>query len=312
MNPSTIWLALGFLFPLAAVAAGPTERPAADPWGEGGGPSLAGLVVRVDGIDSALSFYRDVAGFDVVDRTRYPDLVELRSGPVALVLRKVAHPVHHRFPGVAEAHLNLEVESLAATLADLRRRSVPELAAEPLKAVIGPNMPILDPAGNILYVIELYDRAGPLPRPRVFNYGITVTEMAKARSFYEGVLGFRVFSEEYYPPVIPFVRSGALSVVLHESADEVGAAPAPDRAQMNLLFQVVDLDATLKRLAAAGVEIRRPMPTLAPLAPLGPYAEIVDPFGNVHVLLERGRPSSESGGDGAPPAPKRPTQGESP
>lgn len=246
-------------------------------------PHITGLVVRVADLDQALEFYRQVAGFTTVRVDRTAGSAELLNGEVSLRLLGVKAPVRHDLPGPSEAHLNLQIDRLDATLSDLARRGVPRLADKPLVAPIGPNMPIADPSGNILYVVQLNSQKEPLPRPKVLNYAITVPAMGEARKFYEGLLGFKVYSESFYPPVIPYLPAGVLQVVLHESATRAAPPPSPDSAQMNLVFEVEDLAAACRDLAARGATIR----AVEEGGALGRHAELLDPFGNVHLLVER-------------------------
>jgi predicted enzyme related to lactoylglutathione lyase len=248
-------------------------------------PQVAGLVVRVVDLDRALEFYREVAGFETVRVDRTAGRADLVNGDVSLWLLQVGTPIRHDYPGPSEAHLNLQIAKLDDTLADLARRGVPRLLSEPLTEGIGPNMPITDPSGNILYVVQLNSQKEPVPRPRVFNYGITVPDMAEARKFYEGLLGFQVYSEKYYPPVIPYLPAGAMQVVLHESATEAAPPPSEDTAQMNLILQVDDLDAACRDLEARGAKIRSKQGAGA----LGAHAELLDPFGNVHLIVQRSK-----------------------
>ncbi|HVR11353.1 MAG TPA: VOC family protein [Thermoanaerobaculia bacterium] len=250
-------------------------------------PRITGVVVRVVDLERALQFYREVGGFETVQVERTPGgtagSARLVNGEVGLLLLAVKTPARHELPGPSEAHLNLQVDNLDATLADLARRGVPRLADKPLVAAIGPNMPIADPSGNLLYVIQLNSRKERLPRPRVLNYGITVPAMAEARKFYEGLLGFRVYSEAFYPPAIPYLPAGVLQVVLHESATKAVPAPPPDTAQMNLVMEVDDLGAACRDLASRGATVRAAEDGGA----LGRHAELLDPFGNVHLIVER-------------------------
>lgn len=251
---------------------------------EGSSPEVVGLMVRVADLDRALKFYNELLAFEVVGRDHYPALVELKNGPVELILLQVGKPTKIDYPHVTEAHLNIQIEELGRTLEELRQREVPFLEKEPAQAAIGPYMPITDPSGNLLLVIELSFHEGPLPRPRVFNFEITVTDMGKAREFYCGKLGFKIFSEDYYPPVIPLQRSGTMPLVLQDTATVNNQPPAPDTAQMNLLIAVDDLPAAIRDLQGRGVEFLDPD---AQTFPLGAHAAFRDPFGNVHLLFER-------------------------
>ncbi|MEM8932134.1 MAG: hypothetical protein AAGE94_13220, partial [Acidobacteriota bacterium] len=98
--------------------------------------------------------------------------------------------------------------------------------------------------------------------------------------------------EDFYPPVIPYLPAGNLSVVLHESAEGPADPPTPTTAQMNLVLTVDDLGAATRELASRGVMIR---PSDLPL--LGRHVELIDPFGNVHVLVERDDTADASGSE---------------
>jgi len=241
-------------------------------------------MVRVADLDQAVDFYSQLFAFEAVPEDYGPELVVLRNGPVELILQKVERRTKIDYPKVSEAHLNLQVEDLARSLEQLRERKVPLLREEPAQAAIGPHMPITDPSGNLLHVVELSYHEGPLPKPRVFNFGIKLTDMEKARSFYCDVLGFEVFSEEYYPPVIPLRKSGALPLVLHETAERVAHAPAPSQAQVNLLLAVEEVSRAVRELESRGVEFLEDEPRRTPV---GILAAFRDPFGNVHQLIER-------------------------
>ncbi|MEM9554862.1 MAG: VOC family protein [Acidobacteriota bacterium] len=249
-------------------------------------PTIVGVVVRVSDFEASSAFYRDDLGFSPTHEvigspgTRR---AELANGSLTVWLVEVDEQAGLEYPRSSKAHLNIEVANLDEHLDRLVDRGVRVLAEEPRQAAIGPNMPIEDPAGNIVHLLELTQRSEKLPKPTVFNLSVTVPTMADARAFYEGVLGFRVYSEEYYPPVIPFVPAGPLQVVLHESAQEAVDRQA-DQAQVNLVFAVDDLEQTRRELAAKGA-------TLRPSAGVATFIEhlaVVDPFGNVHLVLAAG------------------------
>lgn len=247
-------------------------------------PRAIGALVRVADLEQAVDFYSELFAFEVVPHDYGPELVVLRNGPVELILHKVERRTKIDYPKVSEAHLNLQVENLARSLEQLRERKVPLLREEPAQAAIGPHMPITDPSGNLLHVVELSYHEGPLAKPRVFNFGITLTDMEKARSFYCDALGFEVFSEDYYPPVIPLRKSGALPLVLHETAERRAQPADPSRAQVNLLLAVEDVSRAVRDLESRGVEFLEDEPRRTPV---GILAAFRDPFGNVHQLIER-------------------------
>ncbi|MGA9532594.1 MAG: VOC family protein [Anaerolineales bacterium] len=113
---------------------------------------------------------------------------------------------------------------------------------------------------------------------------IGVTDIAAARSFYCDLLGLTVETEDYLPNVLvlQFERPGP-SLVLYQ-VETPAAIDYPRQAQSLFMFEVEDLDSTIRTLAEAGVELLHDEPqTIAP----GRYVAIRDPFGNVHELIER-------------------------
>jgi catechol 2,3-dioxygenase-like lactoylglutathione lyase family enzyme len=106
---------------------------------------------------------------------------------------------------------------------------------------------------------------------------IMVSDMARARAFYEGRLGLEVAREAH--PYL-FLRAGASQLALVARAT---VAPGPTTI---CAFEVVDLAATLSALRARGVVFEEyDLPTLRTVdgvAKVGPFhaAWVRDPDGN--------------------------------
>jgi catechol 2,3-dioxygenase-like lactoylglutathione lyase family enzyme len=106
---------------------------------------------------------------------------------------------------------------------------------------------------------------------------IMVSDMARARAFYEGQLGLEVVRE--LPPYV-FLRAGAGQLAL------VARAKVTPPATTICAFEVEDLAATLSALRARGVVFEEyDLPTLRTvggIAKVGPFqaAWVRDPDGN--------------------------------
>ena len=154
----------------------------------------------------------------------------------------------------------------------------------------------MDPSGHVHNLKGLFeaDDNEQTPGPRVYNAAIAVPDMAKARSFYEGVLGFEPLSEAYYPPVVPMKAAGSTMFILSDrQTRRPSAYDYNTGAFAGLSFETADLVATAKLLREAGVEFIHD-------APVAPVASIIlmafrDPFGNVHELIQHthGEPTVE-------------------
>lgn len=257
-------------------------------------PRVLGAEMRVVDLAAAIPFYRDLLGFEVVDDSHLPELAVLQNGAVELTLRRAERAAAIDYPDEAETHVNLEIDDVGKTLEAVRAAGVALLGEVPEQSQIGPFLVVRDPAGNLLHLMDIASRTEPLPKPRVFNVGLKVTDMKAARAFYIDKLGFAVFSEDYYPPALPLQRAGAVALVLHESAKKPSAAAYPAASHTEVVVAVDDLEAAARELAARGVvmldEAPRPSPT-------GAYIAIADPDGNVVQLRQAPAAPAAGGAD---------------
>ncbi|MFG0307105.1 MAG: DUF6265 family protein [Phycisphaerales bacterium JB040] len=197
--------------------------------------------------------------------------------------------------GDCYTRINFVVPDLEAAVARLEGSGV--TIDERDTSAVGAYITVRDPSGNPLNV------KGPLPEEpvdsaRIYNVGITVSDMAVARAFYEDVLGFEAFIEDYYPPVVPMRTGTGFMFIL---SDRDGERPAPyDHAAdawAGLAFETADLRSAIETLSDAGVRFcyTEPIDRDSPVW----IVEFEDPFGNVHELIEHKR-SDENQPEPAP------------
>jgi uncharacterized protein len=101
-----------------------------------------------------------------------------------------------------------------------------------------------------------------MPAPRISLITLGVTDMARARRFYEG-LGFVASGASQ--PTVTFFRAGAVALGLYGRSDLAADAHVPDRptgfAAVTLAWNVAsesEADAVLAQAAACGATILKP------------------------------------------------------
>ena len=117
--------------------------------------------------------------------------------------------------------------------------------------------------------------------PRICVVQINVPDMDRALDFYCDTLGFEIATRAHYPHIVPLVNEG-VSFVLN-LVDDVAIIDYPRVAQTLVNFETDDLAGSLRRLEAGGAELIHRTPQDCPV---GVYAAVRDPFGNVFEMLE--------------------------
>jgi catechol 2,3-dioxygenase-like lactoylglutathione lyase family enzyme len=139
----------------------------------------------------------------------------------------------------------------------------------------------MDPTGHVHGLKELAENAR---EGGIYNVGIVVQNMKEAERFYGAVLGFEIFSRDYYPPVIP-MRDASERVPFILSERGAGKAPYESgvTAFAGLAIEVADIDAEIERLRPLGVKMLDPEPRLTANVL---HMTIADPFGNLHEIIQ--------------------------
>jgi predicted enzyme related to lactoylglutathione lyase len=242
---------------------------------------VSGLEVRVVDLDGAIDFFK-LYGFEVAGRPA-ADAATVRNGASVIDLVKVPRRLEIDDQTVSNIHINLRVEDLAAATAELKARKGYRFVDLKRTSPVGSYAIVRDPSGNIFHLME------PSPKPAegikrgIFNVGISLPDMARARAFYRDTLGFEIFSEEYYPPDLPFKRKGTLPFVLHDNARTPAAVGYPNLSESIIVLRTPDLAKTMAGLKARGVRF---LDDPARRTPFGRAAAFTDPFGNVLELRE--------------------------
>lgn len=119
--------------------------------------------------------------------------------------------------------------------------------------------------------------------PRISVVQINVHDMDRAIEFYQ-LLGFDVASREHYPQIVKLAHDDAarLTFLLYK-VERPARIDYPSDAQTLINVATQDLRAALDRLRSSGVEVIHDTPEDCPV---GIYAAVRDPSGNVLELIE--------------------------
>lgn len=117
--------------------------------------------------------------------------------------------------------------------------------------------------------------------PRISVIQINVDNMDDALEFYSNKLGFPVASRQHYPDIVKLDQEG-ITLLLYRVAKKA-QIDYPNVAQTLINVATDDLLGTLERLKQQGVELIHQKPERCPV---GMYAGVRDPAGNVLELIE--------------------------
>ncbi len=116
--------------------------------------------------------------------------------------------------------------------------------------------------------------------PLVTVIQINVTDMDRAIEFYSGALGFAVASRQHYPQIVKLEHDPTFLLYQVERDTRI---EYPHEAQTMINVATDDLRGVLEALRRQGVEVIQDEPVDCPV---GIYAGVRDPFGNVLELIE--------------------------
>ena len=246
-----------------------------------------GVKINVDDMEKALSFYCGKLGFEVEDRSGYPDYVVLKADDAnKFILNRVKRL---RRPGPADTQLSftLQVNDLDQAIKRMKSLGVEFAEAEKRKEAVGDAISIRDPFGRSISMMhQTIVKVEPFKEPRIYNFGLLIPDMGVGRDFYSHKLGFVVRSERYLPLDLPLGhRDKTFAFMLHvRPGVKAITSDYPNTAPFNtLVFETRDLQAATEELKKAGVKILSGRPLRSAR---GNYVVFEDPFGNVSELLE--------------------------
>src|SRR5690349_17150518 len=117
--------------------------------------------------------------------------------------------------------------------------------------------------------------------PRICVIQINVTNMDEAIDFYSNKLGFEVASRDHYPNIVK-LASDPVPIILYR-VEGGTQSNYPDAVQTLVNIETDDLEKSLTALKEKGARVLQENPQPCPV---GIYAGVQDPSGNVIELVE--------------------------
>lgn len=255
--------------------------------------------LNVTNLDKALTFYTSQLGFQVADRSGFPNSVVLETNErVKLVLNRVKK-LRKASPVDTDASFTLQVNDLDQAMARMKSLKVPFAEKHPRKEGVGNAISIVDPFGRSISLMhQTIVKVEPFQEPRLYNFGFTVPEMEPARQFYTQVLGFQVRSEKYLPLDLPLGhqdKSFAFMLHYRPGIRPVAGKPHQGAAFNTVVFETAQFDLAIQFLEQAKIQIipdqSRNVTDQSPNATAEKWSQrrklsFLDPFGNVSELVE--------------------------
>lgn len=117
-------------------------------------PKICVIQFNVHDMDRAIDFYCNKLGFELKSKEHYPCIVLLGHDGPAVLLYKVDRPANIDYPNEAQTLINIQVDDLRKSMAELKSRGVEFIHAEPQTCPAGIYAAIRDPAGNVMELLE--------------------------------------------------------------------------------------------------------------------------------------------------------------
>ena len=246
-----------------------------------------GVKINVDEMEKALSFYNGKLGFEVEDRSGYPNYVVLKSGEHEKLILNRVKKLKALGPTDTQLSFTLQVNDLDQAIGRMKALGVEFGEKERRKEAVGNAIYIKDPFGRLISLMhQTIVKVEPFKEPRIYNFGFLIPDMQTGRDFYSNKLGFVVRSEKYLPLDLPLGhKDKSFAFMLHyRPGVTLVKSDYPRAAAFNtLVFETYSLPAAVKELTARGVKILTGKPQKDAG---GNYVVFEDSFGNVSELLE--------------------------
>lgn len=240
-----------------------------------------GLTIWVDDLSSASGFYSELLGFETAASDDCNDCFRLKTGSWDIIVKKADNQNRFVYRRDSRISLTLQVPQLLPAIDKLRKKGVKFEENELQRNKVGISIPLKDPAGNILNLMEVQVSETPAFEGfKLYNTGITSSDMKAAMEFYIEKLGFSEMTRNYLPTAMPLKHhDNSFAFMLHEKAglSRVDHTYSID-SQMNLRFATRRWDTVKQQLKKMGISIRK-----------GSDSDVLyfeDPFGNYCEVIK--------------------------
>lgn len=238
---------------------------------------LAGIMIWVDDLDKAENFYKEILGFQPAVAEPITNGLTLNSHGMTIYLATAGKHQKMIYEQDVRTAITIEVPKLLPAIDQLRNAGLEFEENHLQRNGVGISIPLHDPAGNLLNLIEVQNHAvAPFESFRVYNLGITSSGLDAARAFYIEKLGFEAWSFDYLPAALPLKHAnGSFAFMLHKKVGLSNRNPAYGQVNdTQLVFHCADLELTSKQLESAGIETLAENEGLVCRDPFGNYFHI--------------------------------------
>lgn len=246
-----------------------------------------GLKVNVDDMEKALSFYVGKLGFEIEDKSHYPNQVSLKTDDrIKLILNKVKK-LQKIVPNDTQIGLTLQINDLDQSIERMKAAGLDFGDNQRRKEGVGNAISFNDPFGRTISMMhQTIVKVEPFREPKIYNYGVLVPDMNAARDFYSKKLGFVERSQRYLPLDMPLGHADkTFGFMLHVRPDVKSLKSAYPKAMpaFMMIFGTADLKKALTAMKQNGVKI---LETQKAKNGNPPTVVFEDPFGNISEIVE--------------------------
>jgi predicted enzyme related to lactoylglutathione lyase len=239
-----------------------------------------GLKINVDEMDKAVSFYVGKLGFEIEDRSNYPNQVSLKTNDrIKLILNKVKK-LQKIDATDTRIGLTLQVNDLDVAIARMKAAGLDFGENQKRKEGVGNAISFNDPFGRTISIMHVtIVKVEPFKEPKVYNYGVLVPDMDIARDFYGKKLGFVERSERYLPLDMPLGHADkSFGFMLHvrPNVKSVKNEYPKTFPAFTMLFETSDLSKATAEIKSKGVKIIEKKKSVI----------FEDSFGNISEIVE--------------------------
>lgn len=236
-------------------------------------------------MDKAIDFYSGKIGFEIESKKNYPNMVVLKSNDNNKLILNLVRNLVLEGTNDVRTGLTLQVNDYDQATELLKSKGVDFGDNVKRKEGVGYSIYFSDPFGTQLSTMQVtVYKEEPFIEPRIYNYGILIPDMEKARAFFK-TLGFVERSERYLPLDMPLGHSdNSFGFMLHyrDGIESLHYNTANDE-HIVILFQTDDIETTIKEMKESNIKF---VQSKIQQNELGKYISFRDSFGLVYELVE--------------------------
>ncbi len=235
---------------------------------------MAGLKIYVDDLEMAEKFYVDFLGFKPLQKERSRLILKTNIYPIHIALSR--ERMDREITSESHTGMSLLVHKLLPSIEVVRSSGYKIYDSLLSRNGVGIDIPIEDPSGNLLHLIEVQImEVPPFEGFRVYNSGITVSDINQAEELYIQKLGFEAWSRNYLPDALPLKhKDGSFAFMLHQDTSlNENTATYGITPQLNLMLTTPNLEVTKKILSESSVEY---VDKEGKLLVKGPYQNLIE------------------------------------